>query len=133
MKIGRIINNMQEKLRINKLVQHDKKLNSLVTIHDNGFNRANMRDIYDAQEVLANYAEQKGIHVDVFDKLPEAEALKHEGDTITDHDIFLKVTDDITGKEKATSVQTPKYFEKPFLRVLYESLDNLTKAFRNQH
>ena len=81
MKIGRIINNMQEKLRINKLVQHDKKLNSLVTIHENGFNRANMREIYDAQEVLANYAEQKGIHVDVFDKLPEAEPLKKESNT----------------------------------------------------
>lgn len=133
MRIGRIINNLQERLKINKLVQHDKKINSFVTIHDDGFNKVNMRKVYQAKEVLANYAEQKGIHVDVFDKLPEAEALKHEGDAITNHDIFLKVTDDITGKEKAVSVQTPNYFEKPFLRALYESLDNLTKAFRNQH
>ena len=83
MRIGRIINNLQERLRINKLVQHDKKIDSFVTIHDDGFNKVNMRKVYQAKEVLANYAEQKGIHVDVFDKLPEAEALKHEGEAIT--------------------------------------------------
>ena len=133
MRIGRIINNLQERFRINKLVKHDKKLNSLVAIHDNGFNRNNMRQVYEAQEVLANYAEQKGIHVDVFDKLPESEALKHEGDTITNHDIFLKVKDDLSGKESVTSIQNKNPREKTFLRALYEGLDNLTKGFRNQH
>lgn len=133
MRIGRIINNLQEKFRINKLVKHDKKLNSLVTIHDNGFNRNNMKQVYGAQEVLANYAEQKGIHVDVFDKLPETEALKHEGDTITNHDVFLKVKDDLSGKESATSIQNKDPRVKTFLRALYEGLDNLTKGFSNQH
>lgn len=133
MRIGRIINNLQEKFRINQYERHSRKLNSLVGIHDNGFNKANMEKVYEAQEVLANYAEQKGVHVDVFDKLPEAEALKHEGDAITNHDVFLKVTDDLTGKEKAMSVKPEDQRVKPFLRALYEGLDNLTKGIRNQH
>lgn len=133
MRIGRIINNLQEKFRIRKLVKHDNKLNSLVTIHDNGFNRGEMQKVYEAQEVLANYAEQKGIHIDVFDRLSGEEALKHEGDIVPSNDVFLKVTDNLSGANKIEPIKADHPRIKTFLRALYEGLENLTNGIKKEH
>lgn len=71
MRINKILNQVQNKINTHNYEKQQKFINHYVNI-DNNFNNATaMNEIYQAREILANYAHHKGVRLDISD-LPKA-------------------------------------------------------------
>ena len=61
MKIAKLINSFQEKSRINKLASKQKQISQYVNITP----EINNKQIYDAREILANYAKANNVKIKI--------------------------------------------------------------------
>lgn len=102
-----------------------EKLNNLVHIDTEGIYEPLQKKLFDAQDVMANYIDNKGLSVDIFDA---RKSYKNTVNPLIESDsVMLKMTDKLTGVEKSREVIIDS--NEPFLRSVYKTLENLTNSF----
>lgn len=96
-------NRIQKFINTRKYEQHQKELNKLVSIHHKEPDDA-IIEIYNAREILSNYAKHKGISIDIYDKTPADKVAESIGIKDNKTNLFLKVTNILTGINAQTAV-----------------------------
>lgn len=147
MRISKILNQVQNKINIHNYEKQQKFINHYVNIENTTNNLPAMKEIYQAREILANYASNKGVRLDIVDSAQTAEK--------TSDKLLVKVTNILSGRKAEAEVAAdttaiyPKekankcllhnsesgceyqytgknYIEDNFLRNLYRNIEILT-------
>ena len=103
MKIGKIFNRLQEKIKIRNYEKHKNEVNLLVDTaglkkHIDAYNKIAL-----AKETIANYAKKNTVSIDIFDTASSAEFAKNTKPELAEsmNDcITIRVKDMLTGKTK---------------------------------
>ncbi len=158
MKIQRLINSIQSNNVKRKILQNEERINRYVKIHDVTTPVDSFNQMYTARSVIANYAEKKGVSINIYNagKCPPPD------NTTADNKLNVIVTDLLTGNAKAKLVDAdtdrlyPKVSENPiiipilsdctdivrqsikntedtFLRNLYRNIEELTKEVTSKN
>lgn len=67
MKLTKIINSVQSKIKTAKIVRHENRINKHFKVHTNTLYGDAGAQMYQAREVIARFAERNGVSVDVYD------------------------------------------------------------------
>jgi len=149
-------------IKIRKINRERQFLDNYVHIDNNIPNRTAVRQMYKARKGIANYAQDKGVSIDIFNARQELG--EHDSPILEDYfsdKLSLHVTDLLTSKseQKIISARTdvththvvPDYividyaddgiqqtrlttheYEDTFLRHLYRNIENLVKSVQNR-
>lgn len=117
MKIQKIYTTLQDKLAKKNLIRRKAKIDKYIKIHDTATYGDSFNQMYNAREIIANYAEKKGITVDIYDARKLLEGDENVSPIIEEQlsdKINVVVTNLLNGKSKAkiVSANTDKNFPK---------------------
>lgn len=117
MKLQKIYTSLQDKLTRQKFVKNESRINRYINIHDTTTYGDSFNQMYNAREIIANYAEKKGITVDIYDARKLLEGDEYVSPIIEDQlsdKLNVVVTNLLNGKSKAkiVSANTDKDFPK---------------------
>lgn len=138
MKITRIFNSIENQIAKNKLTRHSKEINKYVKIHDVNTYGDSFNQMYNAREVMANYAKNNGVSIDIYD----AKKLLEDDESVSpiiENDFSDKlnviVTNILNGKSKAKIVSAntdktyPKIAEVPIV-LTSDNIEHMRKGTR---
>ena len=117
MNISKIFNRIETQVEKHKLNKKITEINNYVKLHDVNTYGDSFNQMYNAREVMANYAKKKGVSIDIYD----AKKLLEDDESISpaiannfSDKINLIVTNILNGKSqsKIVSANTDKTFPK---------------------
>lgn len=156
MKIQKMINIAENQINKQKIINKNNLINKYVKIHDVNTYGDSFNQMYNAKEVMANYAKNNGVSIDIYDAkklLDDDEYVSPIIENDFSDKLNVIVTNLLNGKSKAKIVSAntdktyPKIAEVPivltsdnvehmrkgirqtedsFLRNLYRNIENLT-------
>ena len=147
MKIQRLINSIQSNNVKRKILQNEERINRYVKIHDVTTPVDSFNQMYTARSVIANYAEKKGVSINIYNagKCPppdntdlltgNAKAKLVDADTdrlypkVSENPIIIPILSDCTDIVR----QSIKNTEDTFLRNLYRNIEELTKEVTSKN
>ena len=115
MKISKILNTVENKITQNKILKNDARINRYINIHDTTASDS-FEKMYNAREVIANYAEKNGVMIDIYDakNLTDRTNSRPSYNNNLSEKINIIVTNLLNGKSKAQIIEadTDKIYPK---------------------
>lgn len=117
MNISKIFNRIETQVEKHKLNKKITEINNYVKIHDVNTYGDSFNQMYNAKEVMANYAKKKGVSIDIYDAkklLEDDESVSPIIENNFSDKLNVIVTNLLNGKSKSKiiSANTDKTFPK---------------------
>ena len=103
MKINNLFNTIESKITQSQIARKEAKISKYIQIHDATTYGDSFQKMYNAREILANYAKEKGVTIDIYDarKIIEDDIITPANENNLTDKINIIVTNLLTGKSKS--------------------------------
>ena len=124
MKISKIFNKIQSNVAQRKINKQDALIDKYIKIHDVDTYGDSFAQMYDARKILANFAKEKGVSIDIYDGQKVFEDTIYVNPQLKESlvdQLHVIVTNLVNGKSKSkivsarTDMSYPKVAEKQVL------------------
>lgn len=138
MKIQKMINIAENQINKQKLINKNNLINKYVKIHDVNTYGDSFNQMYNAREVMANYAKNNGVSIDIYDAkklLDDDESVSPIIENDFSDKLNVIVTNLLNGKSKAKIVSAntdktyPKIAEVPIV-LTSDNIEHMRKGIR---